>query len=154
MAKLQWYFSIILLFLLTLFLSCSKNQPSKRNTSEKVTSSAGIVQENRSQVEAEILKISPLNNQNFEITLLIRNVNSKEGLGNFARVGDTISARPKFRIREGQIQQFNEGIPENKHLQSLIRMKPGERIKAELILGGGPEKRNWWILNWNKISDN
>jgi len=154
MAKIQWYFTIILLFLLTLLSACSKNQPSKRNTTEKAPYSAGIVQENRSQVEAEILKISPLNNQSFEITLLIRNVNAKEGLGNFARVGDTISARPKFRIREGQRQQFDESIPENKHLQSLTNMKPGQRIKAELILGGGPEKRNWWILNWNKISEN
>ena len=86
--------------------------------------------DNRSRIDATVLKIITLNEYKFYLRLQINNTEEVSGYQSFAKVDNIIDAYPNFKRKEGENIDYSTGV--NKHLLQALHLKKGDKIGANI----------------------
>lgn len=105
--------------------------------------------ENRSQIVATVLEVTPREAPGFYLRLRINAADAMPGYASFAKIGEEINAYPNFVHQEGRAVDYAD--EKNKSLLQAGTLKAGDQIVAEVYYRGGQGRESTWILmSWQR----
>ncbi len=105
--------------------------------------------ENRSQIVATVLEVTPREAPGFYLRLRIDAANAMPGYASFAKISEEINAYPNFVRQEGRAVDYAD--EKNKLLLQAGTLKAGDQIIAEVYYRGGQGRESVWLLmSWRQ----
>lgn len=141
--------TIFMVLSLLIFSACSSSKPdtgSKQVQNAPQTDSLGkqsggiktVIQENSSVITAEVLRVRPEGDNNFTLTVLVKDVEDDGAFESLAVKGETYRMQPGFSMDGKEIKP----IDKNRKLMELKDLRPGSTFRARV----GLTQDNKWVV--------
>jgi len=143
---------IIILFFISCTSSCHKTHNSNKEIIPSLTTDLSnensIIEENRSNIVAEVLSVVKLNEQRFFLRLKVNKTDPIPGFVNYALLDTEIEVYPNYLRKECQ-SEIDYSSVINKHMHDASSLENGDIINAN-VYKTNSQKGNWSLVSWHK----